>query len=390
MKLFYIVNARIPTEKAHGLQIVKMCEAFAELGLDVMLVVPLRIQTRNMRGVDVFKYYGVKRIFQLIRLPVPDLIRVCGYMPDKAGTLIFHVHGMIFSILAMIYLVFRDAGLIFTRDSKVAFLLSFFRPVIYESHVYPSSKIDQLFEKAAFKRCKYFIAITEHLKEVYVKNGFDSDKIHVLHDGVDIGRFDIKISKRDARRKLGLDINSKLVVYTGHLYPWKGVYTLIDAAKYIDAEVILVGGLDEDVKNARRYVSENRIRNVKIAGHVEPWMVPLYLKAADVLVLPNSARDVRSRYYTSPMKLFEYMASRRPIVASDLPSIREILSEKSAVLVEPDNPEALAEGINKILDDKNAAESIAERAYNMAKRYTWKNRAKSILKICAKSGITQF
>lgn len=379
MRLHYIVNARIPTEKAHGLQIVKMCEAFAEHGLKVTLVTPFRIQKHEMRGISAFEYYNVKELFRIKKLPMPDLIHISGFLPVKIGTLLFHIHDMLFSILSTIYSVFGGSDIIFTRDSKVAFFASFFRPVIYESHMYPESKIDRFFEKRAFCRCKFFIVITDKLKEIYIENGYDKGRIHVLHDAVDISKFDIDVQKKDARKKLGTPVNDKIVVYTGHLYRWKGVYTLIDASKYIDAQIILVGGLEDDIKKVQKYISKNNIKNVRMVGHVTPGEVPLYLKAADVLVLPNSAEDKRSIYYTSPLKVFEYMASRRPIVASDLPSIREILDESCAVMVAPDTPEALAEGINRVLNDNELADNIAKNAYSKVKRHTWTERSRTIL-----------
>jgi glycosyltransferase involved in cell wall biosynthesis len=84
-------------------------------------------------------------------------------------------------------------------------------------------------------------------------------------------------------------------------------------------------------------------------------------------------------YYMSPLKLFEYMASKRPIVASDLPSIREILNEQNSVLVEPDNPEKLAEGIKRILADNNFAEKISNQAFQDVQQYTWQKRVEQIL-----------
>jgi len=107
--------------------------------------------------------------------------------------------------------------------------------------------------------------------------------------------------------------------------------------------------------------------------------MPYYLKSADVLILPNSGKKDVSRYWTSPMKMFEYMASQRPIVASDLSSIGEVLSENNSILVEPDNPQALAEGIKKVLDDKELSQRISQQAYIDVKKYTWDKRAQKIL-----------
>ena len=106
-------------------------------------------------------------------------------------------------------------------------------------------------------------------------------------------------------------------------------------------------------------------------------MVPKYLAASDVLVLPNSEKGLSE--FTSPLKLFEYMAAKRPIVASDLPSLREILSESNAVMVRPDDPAALAEGIQKVLEDEELAKKLAGNAYIDVQQYSWDKRAMRIL-----------
>ena len=106
----------------------------------------------------------------------------------------------------------------------------------------------------------------------------------------------------------------------------------------------------------------------------------MYLLAADVLVLPHSARDLQTKCHSSPLKLFEYMASGRPIVASRIPSVSEILTDQEeAVLVEPDNPKALAEGIRKILYDPELTSTIAENARVKVQNFSWINRARSML-----------
>lgn len=119
--------------------------------------------------------------------------------------------------------------------------------------------------------------------------------------------------------------------------------------------------------------------NFKMFGHKEHKEIPPFLKTADVLVLPNSAKKEVSVVSTSPMKLFEYMASGRPIVASDLPSIREILDESSAVLSVPDDSESLAKSIRLVLEDEELGEALAKKALERVKEYSWDSRARSIL-----------
>ncbi len=118
--------------------------------------------------------------------------------------------------------------------------------------------------------------------------------------------------------------------------------------------------------------------HIRIVGHRPHAEVPLWQRAADILVLPNTAKEAISRFYTSPMKLFEYMASGTPIVASDLPSVTEILTSERGVLVEPDNPKALASAIGRALADEQAA-ARAGRAQAWVAEHTWAKRAARIL-----------
>ena len=191
-------------------------------------------------------------------------------------------------------------------------------------------------------------------------------------------KFSIRLSQNELRQKLGLPQEKKIIVYTGHLYSWKGADVLAEASDYLsdDCLIIFVGGTETDIQNFRK---KYRSRKVLIVGHKDHAEIPMWLRAADVLVLPNSDKEDISKFFTSPLKLFEYMASGVPIVASDLPSIREILNEKNSVLVKSDDPEKLADGIMKVMEDEGKASSIAKQARKNAENYTWEKRARKIL-----------
>ena len=159
---------------------------------------------------------------------------------------------------------------------------------------------------------------------------------------------------------------------------WKGVDVLAEASDLLDdALVVFVGGTEHDLL---RFKEKQKHRpNLLILGQKSHAEIPLYLKSADVLVIPNSSKESISRLYTSPMKLFEYMASGVSIVASDLPSLREVLSEENAVVVSPDNARLLAEGIVKVLTNPAFSEKIARGAQALVQNYTWEKRAECII-----------
>ena len=372
MKLIYIANARIPTEKAHGIQIMQMCEAFSDNGAEVELIIPQRI---NPIKENAFDYYKARKNFRITKLPCLDLIILDKYI----GRLGLWVENASFSFFVLLYLIFKKYDVIYIRDRLLLPISIFKKNLFFEIHGFPK----RFFLYSFFvKRANGVIAITKELKKLLIKRKNGVNKILIASDGVDIKKFDIQCSKAEARKKLNLPQNKKIILYSGHLYKWKGVQVLVDSSEYLDEKhlMVLVGGTEKDIRELR--IKNQELKNISIIGYRPYQEIPYWLKSADVLVLPNSGKKEISKNWTSPLKLFEYMASKRPIVASDLPSTREILNEKNAVLIEPDNPEKLFQGIRKILEDDDLAEKISNQAFQDVQQYSWRNRSKHILTFC--------
>jgi glycosyltransferase involved in cell wall biosynthesis len=364
MKITYIANVRMPTEKAHGIQIMKMCAAFRDAGHEVILVVPWRF---NAITQDPFVYYSIQTRFPIKRIFSIDLVWF-----GSAG---FRIQSLSFALAAFFYTLVHRSDVVFGRDELPVLLASMHSRTVWETHTGSYT----FFARMLIRTQTRIIAITEGLKRFYINKGVEEERILVAPDSVDIEQFDIDISKDDARKKLGLPLEDNIVLYTGHLYDWKGAHVLAKATQYsaVETQAVFVGGTDKDIHDFKKRFGHSKA--VLILGKKPYDQIPIYLKAADVLVLPNSPVNDISSLYTSPMKLFEYMASGRPIVASDLPSIREILNGSNAVLVAPDDPQQLAEGILKVLEDEPFSQRISARSYEDSKQYTWKKRALSII-----------
>jgi len=371
MKLFYIVNARIPTEKAHGYQIVKMCEEFAKTGCDVELVAPSR---SNDIKQDLFQYYGIKRIFKFKIIKSADFLkydRIIG----KAGLYL----QWLFFTLKMLFIKIDKDTLIYTRDQGAvwAFSLRGYK-VCYECHGWFEKKTGLILP--LLKRANWMIITNNFIKNQFVKHKFDANKILVAPNGVDLEKFDIKENQEECRKKLNLPLDKKIVLYTGHLYEWKGVTTLAASSVSLDEDtfIIFVGGTKEDIE---RFKSEilNLKSKIWVVGHRPHSEIPYWLKAADVLVLPNSAKEEISKFWTSPIKMFEYMASQRPIISSDLPSIREILNGQNCIFCQPGDAEDLAKKIKQVLNNPTLGEKLAGQAYQDVLQYSWDKRARKIL-----------
>jgi len=372
MNLTYIANVRLPTQRAHGLQIMKMCSHFAALGANVTLVVPRKKNTTS--GVsDPFDHYGITKNFSYKRIFALDLLG----LTERLGRVFYWIDLVSFLLSLKLSKKPIAGSVLYTRDAVLLqpFSSSVYKKVI-EVHDIPLHKKGSFFNQ--LKAADMVVAITALLKADLIEGGVSAEKILVAPDGVDIGEFEISQSQAEARTALGLSVDKKIVLYTGHLYEWKGATTLAKAASDInDAHFIFVGGIGEELEGFTREFGS--LSNIKVVPFQPHNVIPMYLRAADVLVLPNTAKEKISSRYTSPLKLFEYMAAGKPIVASDLPSIREVLNDETAVLVKPDDSQSLAEGIKKILADSDIATSIATAAKEKVKGYTWSARAKSIL-----------
>ena len=377
MKIIYIANARIPTEKAHGWQIMKMCEAFGLAGVDLELVLPTRFNTEGFKKANPFRHYQVKENFKIKTIKTIDPI----FLIDRPSGIYIKLQLLFFIIGLLPYLFFKKNKsnyFFYIRDEQLLPLLQFFfKKIIWEAHNLPKNKKYYL---KYWKNCHKIIAITQGLKSELIASGLSADQVMVAPDAVDLNQFSkIKESKEELRIKINLPPDKNLIVYTGHLYKWKGVQTLADSSKYLsDRElIVIIGGTKDDIV---KFKNKNQdLKNILIVGHLPQHEIPAYLKAADILVLPNSAKDTISKVYTSPLKLFEYMAAQKPIIASDLPSLREILNDSNSVLTEPDNPEKLAENIKLLLSNRELSDKIARQSYYDVGFYTWEKRAKSII-----------
>jgi len=356
MKLIYCTSITLPKNKqANKIQIFAMVgQLSSKLGKDFYLGVKNINKDINMQYVELHTAKSYFLAFKYLRFIIEKKIN---YIYCREPRL----------LLGIILL------------NKVLFHLKF--TVIYEVHTLDESGLlSKLIEKQLSRSADYIIFITENLQRVYCRK-FQRDlgKTIVSPDGVDLSVFNIPVSQEEAKKKLGLPADKKIVLYTGHLYKWKGVDTLIKASPLLnrEASVYIVGGTQEDIAAYQKEFSD--FNKVIFAGHKSHQEIPFWLKAADVLVLPNSGQEKISSLYTSPLKMFEYMASQRPIVASDLPSLREILNEKNCLFCQPDDPESLASNLKKVLADKELAGQISKQAFEDVNNYTWEKRVGRIL-----------
>jgi glycosyltransferase involved in cell wall biosynthesis len=385
VRITYFADIRFPLERANGVQTMETCHALARRGHEVRLVVR---PDSAVPARDPWAYYGLPRVAALtvehVRVPASPAARRAAYVA---------------------HCLWRSFGrwradALFTRDLTIAGLLlrlpSGARPpVLYESHGFAPAvgadlptmlsnaaglspaKARRLAarERLVWTRAAGYITITTALARELESRFGPRPRLAVVPDGARAPEADGVGLRREAGTA------GPVVGYAGHLYPWKGPDVLLAALERLPGvQALIVGGLagEPDLDRIRALADRVAPGRVTFAGQVEPPRVAALLRQADVLVLPNTPGRV-SAAYTSPLKLFEYMASGRPIVASDLPALREILRpEANAVLVEAGSAEALAAGVSRVLGDAALASRLAAQAREDVREWTWDRRAERI------------
>ncbi|MBI2443828.1 MAG: glycosyltransferase [Candidatus Magasanikbacteria bacterium] len=368
---YYLATIRLPSDRAHGWQIIKTAAALTAAGAPLTMLVPDR---RVDSAVDPFEFFQAAPRFPLVRLPALDLVTSGGW-----GRVGFFILSYTFYRAARRYLATAPPGIYYTRDSIIAwFLARRLQPVYLELHTLPQRITG--FHRRTWERCQGIIVISAGLKEALVKIGIPAGKITIARDAVDLEMFAGLPSQAECRRELGLPLDQPIVVYTGHLYSWKGADTLAAAATHLPvaskAQIYLVGG-----SAAEAAVFQQRYSNPQLT--IVPWQsperIPRWLAAADVLVLPNSAHTDIGARYTSPLKLFEYLAAGRPIIAADVPALREVLSEETTAWFRPDDPASLARSLANLLADRARCAILAENSRRLSRQFSWQARAAIIL-----------
>jgi glycosyltransferase involved in cell wall biosynthesis len=372
--MIYLSPGNLPSQMAHTGQIAKMAQAFAQRVAGFELVTGGDWRTfRTGADAEFWQWYSLRQPFRLVRLPIH---RQCQF-PFPEGYRNWNYYK-----LATLYAYYKTPHLIYTRTGTIArYLVSMGVPVMWEWHEFLHEGYHDIVQSPHLLG---LVTIAPQLAESYVKAGVDPNKICVAPSAADLNSFLPDQSKLAAQTKLGLSGEKPLILYSGHLQDYKGIPTLLEVAKCLPHyQFILVGGWAADVKRVQSIAQSRQLTNVQLIGHVPQSELPNYLYAADVLLLPTS-QSWQLANTTSPLKLFDYMAVKRPIVASALPTIQTILRDRhNALLSQADDPLSFKEAITMLIDHPALGQTLAEQAYQDVQQYTWDKRADRILQFAA-------
>jgi glycosyltransferase involved in cell wall biosynthesis len=391
LKIAVINSGHIPSRWAHSITTMKMADAFCQLGHEVC-VLTIEGYQENKEKITVgnvndfyaidnrikIKYFTKNPLFYYEELPGIKLAYTALYYLTKSRIrYCFDIEKEI-----SLYCIGEGFDFCYARTLRTTYYNVLNKmPTILETHS-PEIRNKCIRDLAKCSDEKSFlgiVTISDVLRSMYTRIGVPNSKIMVFDDGVNLNEYD-SLERDELRRKLNLPLNRYVALYSGNLYEGRGIEYIIEACK-LNKEVLFVfiGGFEKDINKWKQKVVEAGIANVEFLGFVPHKFVPHYLVAADLLLMPYT-RDTSTYQWMSPLKLFEYLAAGKPIIASKLEAIERILTnDKNAILVPEKNGEAIANAVEAIKNNPSKADWLSKNAKQSAEKYSWKARAKRVI-----------
>lgn len=370
MKIACIASSMVPAMTANSIQVMKVCQALRQVNETVHLWVP---GERSVGWERLADFYGLNTPFEVEWIPTSRLWKRYDLAWKSMGS-------------ARRW----GADLMYTWMLQSA-VLALWRglPVILELHDRPSGRVGpRLFrEFIRHPGRKRLLVITEALLE-RLKLDYNwsppQGVVQIAPNGTELERYADLPEPEEARRQLGLP-QMLTVVYSGSFYAGRGLDLLLQLARDFPSVMFLwIGGRPQDIAVWTKRLADMGLDNVLLTGFVENSRLPLFQAAGDVLLMPYEraiagSSGGNSAEICSPMKMFDYLACGRPILASDLPVLHEVLSEQNAVFCPPQDTTAWIKALGLLLTDENRRRRLGERAKAEAARYTWRGRAERAL-----------
>jgi glycosyltransferase involved in cell wall biosynthesis len=371
MRIAVFSTARVPSRTANSIQVLKVCQAFQDIGHAVRLWLPGASPDINWPALAA--WYGV-------RGPM-DITWCASARPLRRYDYAFRSVSQAKGWRADVY---------YTWPLQVAALTSLGGlPTALEVHDRPQGSLGPLLMRLFLggRGARRLLPITEAMRARLEKDYRIPRRpglVEVAPMGVDLERYRQLPDPIQARRDLGWP-ETFTVGYTGHLYSGRGIDLILQlASRKPQASFVLAGGEPLDVQRWSAEAERLRLKNVAFLGFVDNARLPGIQAACDVLVMPYAQKIAVSgggntAAFASPMKVFEYLATGRPVMASDLPVFREVLTDDNAVLLPPGDTAAWEAALSALQADASRRKALGEQGRREAARHTWAERARRSL-----------
>ncbi len=366
--------------QARFIQIINTAHALASAGANVKLI------TGRTHGTDedtLLNHYGLSRHPNLEFVFLPMIRK------DKGRGTPFSI-GMVFSVALIVYLIGRkqENSVIFVRHLKTAqHLIRLKRlhqiPIVFEAHEIFHLTTEKITkqrrlsrqERHVYTAASALITITERLRTDLV----DMFSLQTAHS-ITIPAITIPDAVRGDMFESALPYEQRrYIFYAGGLYRWKGVDLLIEAMRYLPDETLVIAGGGQRLDELRELAARMGVAaRINFTGQLSHSDVINFMRHAKAAVIPNLTESVS--IYSSPLKMFEYMALNCPIAAANIPGIAEILTDGiDAVFFTPGDVQSLAAAIKSLTDNPDLAKGLAVAGQVLAKGLTYEKRAERII-----------
>ena len=362
--LIYVSPNIFPSRAAHTVHIMNMCQSFSNNGLNVTLLIPLKLKNIFLSDKKLKNYYSVNN-FSIIRIPI---------LPTVYGV-------KLFSYLSLILVKIIKPEICYSRSFIIANLFTSYNiNTIFETHGldFKNFRKYNILERLSLKKV---VVISKALLDLYIKKNINTLKFEVRHDGANI---DLK----NNNAKIDFNDNKTHVGYVGHLYQGRGIKLIMDLALNRKKLIFhIVGGTETDISYWTNVSLEMGLTNVIFEGYLNHGKATTLRKSFDILLAPYENKVAISggagdtSQWMSPLKIFEYMSDAKPILVSDLPVLHEVLKHKfSCLFCKVNDLEDWLENLDILTDNKEFGKMIAANSFNDLKNnYTWDIRASNII-----------
>ena len=367
MRIVYISRSIIPSRTANSINVMRMCEAFASLGHEVILFAPWTKKLEEKNVEDIFEYYGVKKNFKLEKIFSPNI----KYLKKK-----------IYSFICLQKVKKLKPDLVYGRDDIFAFYLTKRNnfPTLFERHE-PFVKND--FDKWIFTKflklkqsSRQLVVITKNLQKMYTDNfAIKSDSILVVQAGT--GNYNLD----ELPLEYTVPNNHINIGYIGSLQKGKGIEIIIELSQYFkDINFHIIGGKEKDILFWKE--KSTNCNNLIFHGFINPKETYKYRNMCDILIAPYQTTSAGNKdsEYMSPIKIFEYMASKKAIICSSLPGIKECIDESHVIFADNTDINSWVAAVNYFKDNPQKIKELSHNAYEYSvNNFTYEARAKKIL-----------
>jgi glycosyltransferase involved in cell wall biosynthesis len=378
MKILY--HHRTLGDGAEGIHVAEMVKAFRRLGHEVR-VVSLIGESTNVQSKPQRRWSAVKKV-------MPSFLY-------ELGELSYNLHGYL-SIARAVkefrpdfiydrYVSYNYSAVGVANHYRMPVFLEVNSPYSYQKHTFDESvyynRLLRLFERKICRDATWVIAVSTPLKQFMISAGVPERKIIVMPNGVDTEMFHPAIDGQQVRKRLGIE-QKTVIGFTGILRPWHGMDLLLQAFQQIcrtrsDLHLLIVG--DGPIRcDLEKTVAKNGLSGkVTITGRQVHEMVRDFVAAMDIAVSPLST------FYASPMKIIEYMAMGKALVAPDTANIRDIVThEEDGILFCPQKVDDLVRKLLFLIEDCHLRVTLGLKARSkIESRYTWQQNARHVVSI---------